>query len=86
MKPIFFIKINKSSIFGLNLHKLVLPWVARKEVDALSSMKAFQRVAAPTLQMEIPMALATASKPDPAMGEECRKTNMDTTVGRVLEA
>jgi hypothetical protein len=36
---------------------------------------------APTLQVVQPMASATASNPDPAVGEECRKTDLDMAVG-----
>jgi hypothetical protein len=34
-----FIKNNKSSTFGLNLHKLGLPWVARKKVGKVHPQK-----------------------------------------------
>jgi hypothetical protein len=40
-----------------------------------------QRVAAPVLQVEIPMALASASTPDPSVGEECLQADLDTAVG-----
>jgi hypothetical protein len=36
---------------------------------------------APALQVELPTASLTASNPDPAVGEECRKAGLDTTVG-----
>jgi hypothetical protein len=39
-----------SSIFGSNLHKLVLPWVARKYAGAVSFTEAFQKAAIIALQ------------------------------------
>jgi hypothetical protein len=45
------------------------------------SIEAFRRVMAPALQVELPMASVTASNPDPAVGEECRKANLDMAVG-----
>jgi hypothetical protein len=54
-------------IRSLVLHKLVLSW-------------AFQRAAAPTLQVELPMASAMASNPDLAVGEECQKADLDTVM------
>jgi hypothetical protein len=47
----------------------------------VSSMKAFQRAVTPTLRVELPMASVMANNPDPAIGEECRKDDLDTTVG-----
>jgi hypothetical protein len=47
----------------------------------VSSMEAFQRAAAPALQVELPMASVMTSNPDPSVGEECWKTDLDTTVG-----
>jgi hypothetical protein len=47
----------------------------------VSSTDAIQRVAAPTLQVELPTALVMTSTPDPSMGEECRKANLDMVVG-----
>jgi hypothetical protein len=47
----------------------------------VSSTEAFQRAATPSLQVELPMAMATASNPDLAVEEECRKTDIDTAVG-----
>jgi hypothetical protein len=38
-------------------------------------------VAAPILQMELPTASTMASNPDPSVGEECQKADLDTTVG-----
>jgi hypothetical protein len=37
----------------------------------VSSIEAFQRAAVPALQVELPMASAMASNPDPVVGEEC---------------
>jgi hypothetical protein len=44
-------------------------------------MEAFQRAAVPALQVELPKASATASTPDPSVGEECQKAGLDMTVG-----
>jgi hypothetical protein len=44
-------------------------------------MKAFQKAVAPALQVELPMALATGSNPDPSVGEEYQKANLDLAVG-----
>jgi hypothetical protein len=46
----------------------------------VSSMEAFQRAAVPALQVELPKASATASTPDPSVGE-CQKAGLDMTVG-----
>jgi hypothetical protein len=62
------------------LHKLVLPWVTRKYIDAVLSMEAFQRAAAPTIQVELPTVPAMTSNPDLAVGE-CQKTHLDMAVG-----
>jgi hypothetical protein len=43
----------------------------------VSSTEAFQRAAAPTLQVEVSMTSATASNSDPAVGEECWKTDLE---------
>jgi hypothetical protein len=45
------------------------------------SIEAFRRVMTPALQVELPMASLTASNPDLAVGEECRKANLDMAVG-----
>jgi hypothetical protein len=47
----------------------------------LSSPEAIQRVAAPPLQVEIPMAAVVASSPDPSVGEEGLQADLDMTVG-----
>jgi hypothetical protein len=44
----------------------------------VSSTEACKREAAPALLVELPMALVVASNLDPAMAEECWKTNPDT--------
>jgi hypothetical protein len=46
----------------------------------MSSMEAIQRVVAPTLQVEIPMASASASTPNTSKGEECFQVDLDTAV------
>jgi hypothetical protein len=46
----------------------------------VSYMEAFQRAVAPTLQVELPTMSTTASNPDSVVGEECRKTELDTAV------
>jgi hypothetical protein len=48
---------------------------------ATSSTEAIQRVVAPALQVEIPMAAMLASSPDPSVGEEVLQADLDTTVG-----
>jgi hypothetical protein len=68
-------------IRSLVLHNLVLRWVARKYVDAVSSTEAFQRAAMPALQVDLTIALVTASNPNPSMEEECWKSNLDMTMG-----
>jgi hypothetical protein len=35
----------------------------------------------PALQVELPMASATTSTPDPSVGEEWQKADLDTAVG-----
>jgi hypothetical protein len=47
----------------------------------VSSTEAIGRAAASALQVDLPMVSATASNPDPTVGEECQKTNLDTAVG-----
>jgi hypothetical protein len=47
----------------------------------VSSTEAIQREATPTLQVELHMVSMTTSTPDPSVGEECRKADLDTTVG-----
>jgi hypothetical protein len=44
-------------------------------------MEAIQRVAAPALQVEIPMTVAAASSPNQSMGEESLQADLDTAVG-----
>jgi hypothetical protein len=43
------------------------------------STEVIQRVVVPALQLELPMTVA--SNPDPSVGKECRKADLDTTVG-----
>jgi hypothetical protein len=43
-------------------------------------MEVIQRAAAPALQVELPTASAMASTPDPSMGEECQRADLDTAV------
>jgi hypothetical protein len=47
----------------------------------VSSPEVIQRVVTPSLQVELPTASATASTPDPSVGEECWKVDLDTAVG-----
>jgi hypothetical protein len=47
----------------------------------VSSTEVIQRAAAPALQVEIPTVSASASTPDPSMGEEGLQADLDTTVG-----
>jgi hypothetical protein len=47
----------------------------------MSSTEAIQRVVAPALQVELPMASATTSNSDMFVGEECRKADVDTAMG-----
>jgi hypothetical protein len=47
----------------------------------LSSTEAIQRVAAPTLRVELPTAVAAASSPDLSVGEEGLQADLNTTVG-----
>jgi hypothetical protein len=44
-------------------------------------MEVIQKVAVPALQVEIPMASASASTSDLSVREECLYTDLDTTVG-----
>jgi hypothetical protein len=45
----------------------------------VSSTEVIQRVGAPVLQVEL--LTASTNNPDPSVGEECRKANLDTVVG-----
>jgi hypothetical protein len=45
------------------------------------STEVIQRVVSPALQVELPTASMMASTPDLPVGEECRKADLDTTVG-----
>jgi hypothetical protein len=47
----------------------------------VSSTEAIQRVTMPALQVELPTASATASTPDPSVGEECQKVDLDMAMG-----
>jgi hypothetical protein len=38
-------------------------------------------MAAPALQVELPTASVIASNPDPSVGEECQKADLDTAMG-----
>jgi hypothetical protein len=54
----------------------------------MSSMEVIQRAVPPALLVELLMALVTAGTPNPSVGEECQKANLDTTVGedaRILD-
>jgi hypothetical protein len=53
------------------------------EEVGVSSTEAFQRVAEPAIQVELPTTLAMASNPDPGVGRSVGrlKTNLDTAVG-----
>jgi hypothetical protein len=55
------------------VHKPVLPLVARKLVDAVSSTEPFHRAEVLALQTEVPTTSAStvASNPDPTVVEEC---------------
>jgi hypothetical protein len=46
----------------------------------VSSTETVQRAAALALQVELPTASATASSPDPFVGEECRKADLNMAV------
>jgi hypothetical protein len=48
---------------------------------ATSSTEEIQRVVAPALQVEIPMAAMLASSHDPSVGEEVLQADLDTAVG-----
>jgi hypothetical protein len=43
----------------------------------VSSMEVFHRATVPALYVELPTALVAASKPDPTVGEECWKTDLE---------
>jgi hypothetical protein len=45
----------------------------------VSSTEVIQRAATPALQVEL--LTASASNPDPSVGEECRKADLDIAVG-----
>jgi hypothetical protein len=47
----------------------------------VSSTEAIPRAAAPALQVELSTASASVSNPDPFMGEECQKDDLNTAVG-----
>jgi hypothetical protein len=47
----------------------------------VSSTEAIQRAVVPALQLEIPTASASASTPDPSVGEEGFQADLDTAVG-----
>jgi hypothetical protein len=47
----------------------------------VSSTEAIRRAAAPALPVELPMVSATASTPNPSVGEECWMADLDTTMG-----
>jgi hypothetical protein len=50
----------------------------------VSSIEAFQRVVTLALQVELPMASAVASNPNPVVGEECWKTDLEVAGARSL--
>jgi hypothetical protein len=47
-------------------------------------MEAFQRVAMLALLVEVPTASPSANTPDPAVGEECLKTDPEAAGARSL--
>jgi hypothetical protein len=47
----------------------------------VSSTEAIQRAVTPTLQVELPTASAMTSTPNPSVGEECQKADLDTAMG-----
>jgi hypothetical protein len=47
----------------------------------MSSTEVFQMAVTLALQVKLPIVSATASNPDPAVREECRKADLDTAVG-----
>jgi hypothetical protein len=47
----------------------------------MSSTEAFQRAVMPALLVKLSTTSAIASNPDPAVGEECQKIDLDTAVG-----
>jgi hypothetical protein len=71
-------QVNIRRIF---LYKLVLPWVAWKYAEAVSTEE-IQRAVVTALQVELSTTSAMASNPDPSVGQECQKANLDTTVGK----
>jgi hypothetical protein len=44
-------------------------------------MEVIRIAAVPALLVELPMALATASTPDPYVVEDCRKADLDIAMG-----
>jgi hypothetical protein len=52
----------------------------------VSCTEAIQRMVVPALQVELPMTFVMTSNPDPSVGDECHKVDLDTTVGRTPEA
>jgi hypothetical protein len=47
----------------------------------VSSTEAFRRVEVPAHQVELPTTSVMASNPDPPMGEECLKPDLDKAMG-----
>jgi hypothetical protein len=47
----------------------------------VSSTKVNQRATVPALPVKLPTTSTTVSNPNPCVGEECRKANLDTAVG-----
>jgi hypothetical protein len=46
------------------------------------STEAIQRAAVPVLLVELPTTLVTDNNLDPFVEEECRKADLDTTMGK----
>jgi hypothetical protein len=70
-------------VLGMRSSPVSIPWVAWKSSieAAMSSTEAIHRTVAPALQVEIPMMAASASSPDPFVGEEGFQADLDTAVG-----
>jgi hypothetical protein len=69
-------------VLGMRSSQVNISWVAWKSSveAAMSSTKAIQRAAAPTLQVEIPSVVASTSSLDPSMEEEGLQLDLDMTV------
>jgi hypothetical protein len=69
-------------VLGMRSSQVNISWVAWKSSveAAMSSTKAIQRAAAPTLQVEIPSVVASTSSLDPSVEEEGLQLDLDMTV------